>query len=74
MKVPNNIKKLLKEREDVATQLVALDSELNDWLCKKHIFNEICCGDHYSLFNTGSQELESGSAESTIKYLESIEE
>ena len=45
---------------------------LNDWLCEKHIFNEICMGDKYNLFNGGCQELEPGSAMITIEYLESL--
>ena len=73
MKVPKYIKKVIKEREKVATRFVELDSILNDWLCKKHIFNEICMGDKYNLFNGGCQELESGSASITIEYLEGLE-
>ena len=73
MIVPKYIKKLIKKREKVATEFVKLDSKLNDWLCKQHIFNEICLGDKYSLFNGGCQELESGSASITIEYLEKIE-
>ena len=72
MTVPKYIKKLIKEREKVATRFVELDSMLNDWLCEKHIFNEICMGEKYSLFNGGCQELENGSANITIEYLEGL--
>lgn len=73
MIVPKYIKKIIKEREKVATRFVELDSILNDWLCKKHIFNEICMGDKYNLFNGGCQELESGSADITIEYLKGLD-
>ena len=74
MIVPKYIQKLIKERENIATKFVSLDSELNDWLDKKGIFNKCICGEYSGLFNGGCIELESGSAESTIQYLESIKE
>lgn len=73
MTVPKYIKKLIKEREKVATEFVALDSKLNDWLTKKGIFDEICLGDECDLFNGGCAELESGSASITIEYLEGLD-
>ena len=72
MKVPKYIQKLIKKRENVATEFVCLDSKLNDWLEKKGIFNECMCGENSGLFNGGCIELESGSAMTTIKYLESL--
>ena len=74
MTVPKYIQKLIKKREFVATELVSLDSKLNDWLDKKGIFNECTCGEYSGLFNGGCIELETGSAMATIKYLESIKE
>lgn len=72
MKVPKYIQKLIKKREAVATNFVSLDSKLNDWLEKKGIFNECACGENGGLFNGGCVELESGSAKTTIEYLESL--
>lgn len=72
MKVPNHIKNLLKHREYLATSFVSVDSELNDWLDKKGIFEKCVCGEHSGLFNGGCIELESGSAQITIEYLESL--
>jgi len=72
MKVPKYIKELLKKRENVATELVCYDAQLNDWLDKKGVINECVCGEQSGLFNTGCIELESGSALATIEYLESL--
>lgn len=72
MKVPKYIIELIKQREKVATELVSLDSKLNDWLDDKGVFDKCICGDHSGLFNSGCIELESGSGQITIDYLKKL--
>ena len=49
------------------------NSKLNDWLEKKGIFEKVTCGEHGDLFNTGAVAMcESGVAQLTIEYLESL--
>lgn len=74
MKVPKKIKELLKQREDYAMEYLSCESELNDWLESKGIFNECICGDHSCLFNTGVEVFTPGSATTTIEYLESLKD
>ena len=74
MKIPKQIETLLKERENYAMKYIACESELNDWLESKGIFNECTCGDHLCLFNTGVEVFNMGSATITIKYLESLKD
>lgn len=74
MKIPKKIKTLLKKREDCAMKYIACESELNDWLDSKGIFNECTCGDHSCLFNTGVEVFSPGSAATTIEYLESLKD
>ena len=72
MKIPKQIKELLKKREEYAMKYIACESKLNDWLDSKGIFNECTCGDRSCLFNTGVEVFSPGSAATTIKYLESL--
>ena len=74
MKVPKKIKTLLKQREDYAMKYIACESELNDWLDSKGIFNECTCEDRSCLFNTGVEVFTPGSASTTIEYLESLKD
>lgn len=74
MQIPEQIKTLLKKREDYAMKYIACESELNDWLDSKGIFNECTCGDCSCLFNTGVEVFNTGSATRTIKYLESLKD
>ncbi|MBR1639545.1 MAG: hypothetical protein IJ688_09180 [Treponema sp.] len=74
MKIPKQIKTLLKKREDYAMKYLSCESELNDWLDRKGIFNECTCGDRSSLFNTGVDVFTLGSAATTIEYLESLKD
>ena len=74
MKIPKQIKTLLKKREDYAMEYLSCESKLNDWLDSKGIFNECICGDHSYLFNTGVEVFTPGSATSTIEYLESLKD
>ena len=74
MKIPKQIKKLLKKREDYAMKYLSCVSNLNEWLDSKGIFNECICGDHSCLFNTGVEVFTPGSATSTIEYLESLKD
>lgn len=74
MKIPKKIKTLLKKREDYAMKYIACESELNDWLDSKGIFNECTCGYHSFLFNTGVEVFSTGSAATTIEYLESLKD
>ncbi len=53
---------------------IACESELNDWLDSKGIFNECACGDHSCLFNTGTEVFTPGNAATTIEYLESLKD
>ena len=53
---------------------ISCESELNDWLDSKGIFNECTCGDHSCLFNTGVEVFTPGSATTTIEYLESLKD
>ena len=74
MKIAKKIKTLLKKRENYAMKYLSCESELNDWLDSKGIFNECICGDHSCLFNTGVEVFTPGSAATTIKYLESLKD
>lgn len=74
MKIPKQIKTLLKKREDYAMKYLSCESELNDWLDSKGIFNKCICGDHSCLFNTGVEVFTPGSATTTIEYLESLKD
>lgn len=74
MKIPKQIKTLIKQREDYAMKYIACESELNDWLDSKGIFNECACGDHSCLFNTGTEVFTPGNAATTIEYLESLKD
>lgn len=74
MKIPKQIKELLKQRENYAMKYISCESELNDWLDSKGIFNECTCGDHSCLFNTGVEVFTPGSATTTIEYLESLKD
>lgn len=74
MKIPKQIKNLLKQRENYATKYLACESKLNDWLDSKEIFNECVCGDRSCLFNTGVEVFTPGSAATTIEYLESLKD
>lgn len=74
MRIPKQIKELLKQREDYAMKYISCESELNDWLDSKGIFNECTCGDHSCLFNTGVEVFTPGSATTTIEYLESLKD
>lgn len=74
MKIPEQIKTLLKQREDYAMKYIAYESELNDWLDSKGIFNECISGDSSCLFNMGVEVFSPGSAASTIEYLESLKD
>lgn len=74
MKIPKQIKELLKQRENHAMKYISCESELNDWLDSKGIFNECTCGDHSCLFNTGVEVFTPGSATTTIEYLESLKD
>ena len=74
MKIPKQIKTLLKQREDYALKYLACESKLNDWLDSKGIFNECTCGDFSYLFNTGVEVFLPGSAARTIEYLESLKD
>lgn len=74
MKIPKQIKTLLKKREDYAMKYLSCESKLNDWLDSKGKFNECTCGDHSCLFNTGVEVFNSGSAATTIEYLESLKD
>lgn len=74
MKIPKQIKTLLKQRENYATKYIAYESKLNDWLYSKGMFYECTCGDHSCLFNTGVEVFNSGSAATTIEYLESLKD
>lgn len=73
MKVPKYIKQLLRDREHYALSYLSCESELNDWLDKKGIFEKVTCGECGDLFNTGAvAACESGTAEITIAYLETL--
>ena len=72
MKIPEYIKKLLKKREDYAMKYLSCETNLNDWLDKKGIFDECACGEYSCLFNTGVEVFTPGSASSTIEYLENL--
>ena len=72
MKIPKQIKNLLKQRENYAMNYIVCESKLNDWLDSKGIFNECVCGEHSCLFNTGVEVFTPGSAAITIEYLESL--
>ena len=74
LKIPKQIKTLLKQRENYAMKYLSCESKLNDWLDSKGIFNECICGDHSCLFNTGVEVFTPGSAASTIEYLESLKD
>ena len=74
MKIPKQIKTLLKRREIYAMEYLSCESKLNDWLDSKGIFNECICGDHSCLFNTGVEVFTPGSASITIEYLESLKD
>ena len=74
MKIPKQIKKLLEQREYYAMKYLSYESELNDWLDSRGIFNECTCGDRSSLFNTGVDVFTPGSAATTIEYLESLKD
>ena len=73
MKVPKHIKQLIRDREKYAMGYMYCESKLNDWLEKKGIFEKVTCGEHGDLFNTGAVAMcESGVAQLTIEYLESL--
>ena len=73
MKVPKYIKQLIRDRENYATSYMFCESKLNDWLEKKGIFEKVTCGERSDLFNTGAVTMcESGIAQLTIEYLESL--
>lgn len=74
MKIPKQIKTLLKKRENYAMEYLLCESKLNDWLDSKEIFNECISGDHSCLFNTGVEVFTPGSATTTIEYLESLKD
>lgn len=74
MKIPKQIKELLKQRENYAMEYISCESNLNDWLDSKGIFDECTCGDHSCLFNTGVEVFSPGSAATTIEYLESLKD
>ncbi|MCQ2088171.1 MAG: hypothetical protein MJZ37_08950 [Bacilli bacterium] len=74
MKIPVQIKKLIKQREVYAMNYIACESKLNDWLDSKGIFNECVCGDCSCLFNTGVEVFTPGSAAITIEYLERLKD
>lgn len=74
MKIPEQIKTLIKQREDYAINYITCESKLNDWLDSKGIFNECTCGDYSYLFNTGVEVFTLGSAAKTIEYLESLKD
>ena len=74
MKIPKQIKELLKQRENYAMKYISCESKLNDWLDSKGIFDECTCGDHSCLFNTGVEVFSPGSAATTIEYLESLKD
>lgn len=74
MKIPKKIKTLLKRRENYAMKYIECESELNDWLDSKGIFNKCACGERSCLFNTGVEVFTPGSATTTIEYLESLKD